>query len=68
VRETTAAMEARLAPAGFMRISRSIIVNLARIREIQTIRPGQYAVVLNSGSRFDMTCGLGELQTRLAGI
>jgi len=34
LRETTAAMEMRLTPAGFMRISRSIIVNLSRIREV----------------------------------
>src|ERR1051325_2679567 len=49
VRETTAAMEARLNPAGFMRISRSLIVNLARIREIQPLGPGQYSVLLKSG-------------------
>jgi len=45
VRETTAAMEARLNPAGFMRISRSLIVNLARIREVQPVGPSQYSVL-----------------------
>jgi two-component system LytT family response regulator len=65
VRETTAAMEARLTPAGFMRISRSIIVNLSRIREIQPLGPGQYSVLLQNGTRLDMTCGLTELQSRL---
>ena len=68
VRETTAAMEARLVPAGFMRISRSAIVNLAHIREVQPLGPGQYAVLLKNGTRFDMTCSLSELQARLAGI
>src|SRR5207247_2200909 len=34
VRETTAAMQLRLAPAGFMRISGSVIVNLSRTAEL----------------------------------
>ena len=68
VRETTAAMETRLAPAGFMRISRSIIVNLARIREVQPIGPGQYSVLLKNGTRLDMTCSLSELQGRLGEV
>jgi len=68
VRETTAAMEARLACAGFMRISRSIIVNLARIREVQPLGPGQFCVLLKNGARFDMTCSLRELQARLAEV
>jgi len=68
VRETTAAMETRLAPAGFMRINRSIIVNLARIREVQPLGPGQYSVLLKTGARFDMTCRLNELQSRLSAI
>src|SRR5438270_8953270 len=66
VRETTAAMESRLAPAGFMRISRSAIVNLARVREVQPLGPGQYSVLLKTGARLDMTCSLAELQQRLA--
>ena len=67
-RETTAAMEARLAPAGFMRINRSIIINLARVREVQPVGPGQFAVLLKSGARFDMTCPLRELQARLESL
>jgi two-component system, LytTR family, response regulator len=66
VRETTAAMEARLTPAGFMRISRSLIVNLARVREVQPVGPGQFSVLLKNGTRVDMTCSLSELQARLA--
>jgi len=68
VRETTAAMESRLTPAGFMRISRSLIVNLARVREVQPVGPSQYSVLLKNGSRLDMTCSLNELQTRLAEV
>ena len=68
LRETTAAMEARLSPAGFMRISRSSIVNLARIREVQPLGPGQYSVLLKTGDRLDMTCSLTELQARLGEV
>ncbi|SPE61892.1 Sensory transduction protein lytT [Verrucomicrobia bacterium] len=68
VRETTAAMESRLAPSGFMRISRSIIVNLARVREVQPLRPGQYSLLLKNGTRLDMTCSLSELQSRLGQV
>jgi two-component system LytT family response regulator len=68
LRETTAAMEARLTPVGFMRISRSMIVNLARICEVQPLGPGQYSVLLKNGTRLDMTCCLSELQSRLSEI
>lgn len=68
VRETTAAMEAQLVPAGFMRINRSAIVNLAQVREVQPLGPGQYSVVLKNGTRLEMTCSLSELQSRLAGV
>lgn len=68
LRETTAAMEMRLTPAGFMRISRSIIVNLSRIREVQPVGPGQYSVWLKNGTRLDMTCSLSELQSRLGEV
>jgi len=66
LRETTASMETRLTPAGFMRISRSVIVNLSRIREVQPVAPNQYSVLLKNGARLDMTCSLRELQSRLA--
>jgi two-component system LytT family response regulator len=65
IRETISAMEARLAPAGFMRISRSMIVNLACISEIQPVASGRYSLLLKNGTRVDMTCTLAELQARL---
>jgi two-component system LytT family response regulator len=68
IRETISAMEARLASAGFMRISRSAIVNLACIREIQPVGSGRYSLLLKNGTRLDMTCSLGELQARLGEV
>jgi two-component system, LytTR family, response regulator len=68
MRETISALEARLASAGFMRISRSMIVNLACIREIQPAGSGRYSLLLKNGTRLDMTCSLGELQARLGEV
>ena len=68
IRETISAMEARLAPGGFMRISRSVIVNLACIREIQPAGSGRYLLLLKNGTRLDMTCSLGELQARIGEV
>ena len=68
IRETISAMEARLASAGFMRISRSTVVNLAGIREIQPAGAGRHSLLLKNGTRLDMTCSLGELQARLGEV
>lgn len=64
VRETMTSMENRLANE-FMRINRSVMVNLARVRELQPLAAGEFCVVLRSGVRLDMTCSLRELQARL---
>lgn len=66
VRETMASLEKRLAPAGFMRISRSILVNLRRIRELQPLGASEYCVVMKNGARLTMTCALRDLQARMA--
>jgi two-component system, LytTR family, response regulator len=66
VRDTMAAMEARLGPAGFMRISRSAIVNLNRIGQLEPlVAPGEFCVILKSGARLNMSCSLSELQRRM---
>ena len=47
VRDTMAAMETRLGPAGFMRISRSAIINLNRIGQLEAqVAPGEFCVIL----------------------
>jgi two-component system LytT family response regulator len=68
MRETMSAMENRLLSAGFMRINRSVIVNLSRVREVQPLGGGQFSVLLKNGTRLDMTCSLRDLQGRLAGL
>jgi two-component system LytT family response regulator len=64
-RDTMTGMESRLASSGFMRINRSTIVNLSRIRELQPLGAGEYCVILKSGVRLNMTCSLGQLQERM---
>jgi two-component system LytT family response regulator len=66
VRETMAAMEARLDPARFARIHRSTIVNLARIRELQPTFNGEYVVLLHTGAKLTLSRGYRDaLRARL---
>ena len=55
IRETLAGLEAQLPSERFMRISRSIIVNLDRVKELQPLFYGDFAVVLQDGSRLNMS-------------
>ena len=51
VRQTLQSMEQTLAPAQFVRIHRSSIVNVSSIREIQPYFGGEYVVLLRSGTK-----------------
>jgi two-component system LytT family response regulator len=51
VRETIAGLEMRLDPGQFLRIHRSWIVNLNRIREVQPWFHGEHILVLQRGTR-----------------
>lgn len=51
VRETLSSMESKLDPAVFVRIHRSTIVNVDRIKELQPHFHGEYAVLLHDGTR-----------------
>ncbi|MBI5383618.1 MAG: response regulator [Verrucomicrobia bacterium] len=64
-RETMRALEEQLSPAQFLRISRSAIVNLERIKELQPMVKGEYVVILHHGKQLTMTRGLRELQQAL---
>ena len=48
-------MEAKLDPASFMRIHRSTIVNLERIREIQPWFKGHHLVVMKNGQQLKLS-------------
>ena len=54
-RETLSAMETKLPSDTFIRISRSTIVNINRIKELQPLFHGEYAVILKTGARLTLT-------------
>jgi two-component system LytT family response regulator len=51
IRDTLARVEERLPAGAFMRIHRSTIVNVSRIREIQPWFQGDYVLLLTDGTR-----------------
>lgn len=55
VREKISDMETQLAADRFLRIHRSTIVNIPRIKEMQPLFHGEYAVVLQDGTRLTMS-------------
>jgi two-component system, LytTR family, response regulator len=55
MRETMNAFEAKLDTRRFMRIHRSIIVNLEKIKELQPCNNGEYIVVLRSGKELSLS-------------
>lgn len=57
VRETMGKMEAGLDPARFVRIHRSTIVNLERIKELQPFFKGEYVAVLHDGTELKLSRG-----------
>jgi len=65
LRETMVHLESVLLPAGFMRVSRSAIVHLSRVKEIQTTPTGHHFAVLHSGMRVCVTKSIREVADRL---
>lgn len=65
LRETLTSLVNRLPAQLFLRISRSIMVNLERVKSLQAGPRGEYLVVLQDGRQLLMTRGLKELQERL---
>jgi two-component system LytT family response regulator len=65
LRETMAHLESVLPSAGFMRVSRSAIIRLSRVKEIQTTPTGHHFAVLRSGGRVCVTKSIREVAARL---
>ncbi len=66
-RETMAAMEGKLPADKFMRVSRSTIVNIERIKELQPLFHGEYALILRNGTRLTLSRSHREELNRLLG-
>ena len=57
VRETMSSMEAKVDAKRFLRIHRSIIVNVERIRELEPCGNGEYIVHLRGGKGLSLSRG-----------
>jgi two-component system LytT family response regulator len=51
VRSTLATLEERLDPARFLRVHRSLVVNLRRVVEVESLFTGEYELFLQDGTR-----------------
>ena len=68
LRETMAAIEARLGPVKFARVNRSAIVHLDRIKELQPTFHGEYTVLLSDGTKLPLSRGLRGRLLKIASV
>ncbi|HUF25428.1 MAG TPA: LytTR family DNA-binding domain-containing protein [Gemmatimonadaceae bacterium] len=57
LRDTMSGVEARLDPSQFLRIHRSTIVNLDRVKEMQPWFSGEYVVIMKDGKQLKLSRG-----------
>ncbi len=55
LRETLTSLEGRLDPTRFLRISRSTIVNVEQVKELQPLFHGEHLVVLRNGTKLNLS-------------
>ena len=65
LRETIGEIETRLESERFLRIHRSLIVNVDRIRRLEACGYGEYLVVLQDGKKLSLSRGYRERLDRL---
>ena len=53
LRETMSSLEKKLDPARFVRVHRSRIVNIRKIKELQPLFRGEYDIMLQDGTRLE---------------
>lgn len=67
LRETMKHLESQLDPRCFVRIHRSTIVNLERVKELQPFFRGEYVLVLHEGTTLKLSRGYREHLERMLG-
>ena len=67
LRDTIAAAEERLALSGFVRIHRSTLVNIYRVRELLPLSKGEFTVVLRDGTELKLSRNYRFALERLLG-
>ena len=65
LRESMTSLESHLPPQRFLRISRSVIVNIDQIQEPQPMFKGENLVVLKNGKSYPTTRPIREIQQKL---
>lgn len=65
VRDTLLNLEAKLPPRLFLRISRSVIVNVQRVKALQSTSHSESVIVLHDSRPLLATRGVRQLQERL---
>lgn len=65
LRETMNSLESHLSPQRFLRISRSVIVNIDQIQELQPMFKGESLVVLKNGKSYPTSRPIREIQQKL---
>ncbi len=65
LRETMSSLESHLPPQRFLRISRSVIVNIDQIQELQPTFNDENLVVLKNGKSYPTTRPIREIQQKL---
>ena len=68
VRETMAEFEQRVPSSRFLRIHRSTIVHIAKIREVQPLTHGDHAVVLRDGKVLRVARSRRDALARALGV
>ncbi|HOB33385.1 MAG TPA: LytTR family DNA-binding domain-containing protein [Verrucomicrobiota bacterium] len=65
IRETLASLEAQLDPKKFIRVNRSTIVNVDKIKEVRPLFKGEHVILLSDGRQIPLTRGIRELEELL---
>jgi two-component system LytT family response regulator len=68
VRKSMGEMTALLDPSRFVRIHRSTIVNIARIKELQPYFHGEFIVVLHNGTQLKSSRSYRDVLVRQLGL
>ena len=66
-RETMSSLETKLPPEKYFRISRSTIVNVERIKELQPLFHGDYVIILHNGTKLTLSRNYREKLNQLLG-
>ena len=65
LRETMASISARLPIEHFVRVSRTCILNVARVKELQPLPHGEYTIVLSTGAKLTLSRSYRDQLPRL---